>query len=111
MKTTQEFISTGSELHGFGVTDKHGREVGAKVLQGLAIYTEDEQGVFHMTPGTYLTAYVHAARGGKDFCRLSGAYEQFEVVGGDEVAAERKRMAWIAEKLAASKARAKKNFP
>lgn len=110
MKTTQEFISTGTELHGFGVTDTKGREVGAKVLQGLVVYTEDEKGTRNKKPGTFLTAYVYAARGGKDFCKLSGAHQQFEIVGGNEVAAERDRMAWIAGKLIAAKQRAIKNF-
>lgn len=110
MKTTQEFISTGTELHGHGITDKHGREVGTKVLHGIAVYDADEQGAFDMKPGTYLTAYAYASRGGKDFCKLSGSYEQFEVVNGDENAAERRRMAWIAEKVAAAKQRAIKNF-
>lgn len=110
MATIQQFVSTGTESHSFGITDKQGREVGSKVAQGIVCYTESPVGECTAKPGTFLTAYAYASRAGKDFCKNNGAYAQFEIVGGNEVAAERQRMAWIEQKIEAAKQRAATNF-
>lgn len=96
-----ESINEGKELHSTGVKDAKGRDCGSTVLQFLKV---DDAGK------TFLTAYVHANRDGKDFCKLSGSYREFEIVGSNERAASTARSAWVEQTVSAAKERAAKRW-
>lgn len=97
-----DFISEGTEYHPSGIKDNFGRDCGSTVHYGLSVEGSE----------TYLTAYVHANRNGKDFCRKSGRMIRCEITScaGSELAASASRTRQVNEAIAAAKERAAKRW-
>lgn len=100
MENEVTFISEGTERHASGIKDSAGRDCGSTVLQGVQV----EEG------GTYLTAYVHANRDGKDFCKNGGSFRRFELTATNELSASSARSAWVTQAVASAKDRAAKRW-
>lgn len=68
--TLTDTINEGTEAHGFGVSDRKGREIGAKVSFEVRVYAPAEEGVkswVNIAPGTYFVVRYQATRGGTSY--------------------------------------------
>lgn len=63
-------INEGTETHGFGVTDRKGREIGATIHFEVRVYEELPAGAVsfqRIAAGTHFVACFQATRGGKAY--------------------------------------------
>jgi hypothetical protein len=100
--TEIEYINEGAERHGFGVIDRKGRELGARVHFSVRVYdvVEGHDGwTRNLKPGTYYAWCGHATRAGEAF----GALQPIRFCKS-----EAERQAAVAKYLAGAAARALK---
>lgn len=110
------YTKSGSESHDFGLVDKKGRKLGARVFFATFVLVEmteeakkaSSYSFRREAAGTYLEVTPQATRDGNSYgaCQRS---QRFMIENGDEVAATAKRDAWVAKYLKGAKARQVKN--